>query len=329
MNNNRFHKGYDKLKKLTRDYCQRGNACIRARKYVSKSSFDKYKKATDKQKKLRQQVSRWGGDPLSTLDLLERKTSDTVFILGSGPSINDLTEDAWRVIRQNDSFAFNRFVAHSHTPTYYNSERVSVEWLETVVQERPDYRDHVLLMSNAKHFVDWHDASNFRRFENHRFTCPYIVGGALEILDKIFAVVYSNGLALRNGFYFHYRGSLSLVLSLCFLAGYRKIVMLGVDLTKYNYFFENTNQYTDDLSQRLRSELYCERIANPALYGRDQPHGTFSKTRHPTDRPIDEVVKLFNESVVLKNNRRLYVGSPNSELATFLPIYQFPPASFG
>lgn len=47
------------------------------------------------------------------------RTSDTLYIMGSGPSINGLTERQLSQIQTNDSMAFNYFIVHDLVPTFY------------------------------------------------------------------------------------------------------------------------------------------------------------------------------------------------------------------
>lgn len=47
------------------------------------------------------------------------RTSDTLYIMGSGPSINELTERELSQIQANDSMAFNWFIVHDLVPTFY------------------------------------------------------------------------------------------------------------------------------------------------------------------------------------------------------------------
>lgn len=47
------------------------------------------------------------------------RTSDTLYIMGSGPSINELTERQLSQIQTNDSMAFNWFIVHDLVPTFY------------------------------------------------------------------------------------------------------------------------------------------------------------------------------------------------------------------
>ena len=44
---------------------------------------------------------------MESLDLQRLKTSETIFVLGSAWSINDISEERWRVIGRHDTFGMN------------------------------------------------------------------------------------------------------------------------------------------------------------------------------------------------------------------------------
>lgn len=52
------------------------------------------------------------------------KTSNRLFILGSGPSINDLSENDWSIIRRHDSVGFNCWWLHDFIPTFYVAQEI-------------------------------------------------------------------------------------------------------------------------------------------------------------------------------------------------------------
>ena len=54
-----------------------------------------------------------------------RKKTDTLFILGSGASINELTQEQWGFIKQHDSVGFNNWVVHKFVPDFYMFEAVA------------------------------------------------------------------------------------------------------------------------------------------------------------------------------------------------------------
>ena len=72
----------------------------------------------------REVSSRTGLPLLETLDLTPLKSSDTVFLLGSGRSINEIREDRWQVIGRHDSIAMNFWLAHAFVPRIYLFENV-------------------------------------------------------------------------------------------------------------------------------------------------------------------------------------------------------------
>src|SRR4051794_32647194 len=57
--------------------------------------------------------------PLAELDLAAYKHSDTVFLLGSGPSINKISDARWHVIQQHDTWGFNFWCYHRVVPNLY------------------------------------------------------------------------------------------------------------------------------------------------------------------------------------------------------------------
>ena len=73
---------------------------------------------------------------LSTVDLAKYKRSDTLFILGTGPSINQISPERWRVIAQHNSLALNFWFYHSFVPTYYVVESSSYDGPRDTVTRR-------------------------------------------------------------------------------------------------------------------------------------------------------------------------------------------------
>ena len=53
------------------------------------------------------------------IDLTAYKRSDTLFVLGSGPSINRIPQERWRAIAAHDSVGFNFWPYHPFVPTFY------------------------------------------------------------------------------------------------------------------------------------------------------------------------------------------------------------------
>ena len=62
------------------------------------------------------------GPRITEYPLSDYKSSDKLFILGSGSSITDISDTQWAHIDEHDSFGLNRWPVHEFTPTYYTFE---------------------------------------------------------------------------------------------------------------------------------------------------------------------------------------------------------------
>ncbi|HLA81367.1 MAG TPA: hypothetical protein VJP78_07100, partial [Thermoleophilia bacterium] len=70
-----------------------------------------------------------GGYELLSLDeVRERKRSDTLFILGSGPSIRRVRPGQWEYLGQHESFGINFSLLLNIVPTYHLMEDGKVAW---------------------------------------------------------------------------------------------------------------------------------------------------------------------------------------------------------
>src|ERR1700732_770880 len=59
---------------------------------------------------------------LDELDLRKWQNSDTLFILGSGPSINQISSERWAAISHHDTIGFNFWLYHRFVPKIYFAE---------------------------------------------------------------------------------------------------------------------------------------------------------------------------------------------------------------
>ena len=57
---------------------------------------------------------------LNLTQLKEYKTSDRIYILGSGKSVLNINDKEWGEVDKHDSIGFNHWYVHSHEPTFYD-----------------------------------------------------------------------------------------------------------------------------------------------------------------------------------------------------------------
>ena len=67
-----------------------------------------------------------GVNTIDNLNVQEYKKSDTIFIMGSGSSINTISEDQWNIISKNDSLGLNFWIIHDFIPTFYCYEEPNI-----------------------------------------------------------------------------------------------------------------------------------------------------------------------------------------------------------
>ncbi|MGE5467651.1 MAG: hypothetical protein ACM3Y9_09535 [Ignavibacteria bacterium] len=194
-------------------------------------------------------VARFGLRPLDGNPLAAVKRSDTLFVLGSGDSINDLRPDEWAQIAAADSVGFNNWYLHDFVPSAFVTEpgsdrsQLALEYasiarryrdtstlillkdleryrpgeMAAVVQAMPaDLRPRLALS------WDWEPGE-----EN-----PERFAALLARLDRLGVMVRPYFPVMRK------RATVFFLVMLALRAGYRRIVLCGIDLNGSDYFYE-------------------------------------------------------------------------------------------
>lgn len=256
------------------------------------------------------------------LDIAALRRSDTVFILGSGSSVNDLNEADWDTIATSDSIGFNQWLIHSFVPTFYFVELgcSSLEhdryMVELLCRRLPDLGSMPIIVESKCWIRERSVAYKLpRQLSNrlyfyapsyHRTTSSPVLAWAM----RRSSASWKRGSGdLRT--MVHHRASLSAIVLFAFLAGYRDIVLVGVDLNT-PYYFWDTNK-----------ALLHGRPAPPS----DQTggvHATVDSSLNVAELslPIDDYLRLLDSSVLRPNGVTLHVASPSSQLCSFLPVYE-------
>ena len=87
------------------------------------------------------------GKPLKKLDHSKYASSDTVFIMATGSSINDYPESRWATIRAHNSIGMNFFLLHDHVPTYYVMENMHDNHRKLLSIRADDHANVPLILS--------------------------------------------------------------------------------------------------------------------------------------------------------------------------------------
>jgi hypothetical protein len=246
------------------------------------------------------------------------KMSDTLFVMGSGRSINTYSSDVWSEISTNDSFGFNLWLYQKLVPTYYmvevpHGENASITFhnLAEIAAAYAEVPKFIKLCEGPieAEFVFSKLSPEFRRnlyyVPLHRVDSqtPQEYDSLLEkILDqKVFRAAGNPSLQTFT------RASLTQIICFALEARYKKIVLCGVDLSTPDVFF-----HSDDfkIDERFRP------------WPRDQ-QGPIHSTADPNVDPLtmDKVVESLNRHLVAPMGSQLFVAKRSSGLYPMLPAY--------
>ena len=248
--------------------------------------------------------------------LLSDNKKDTIFILGSGSSINDITESQWLDIKKADTIGFNFWPIHEHVPTYYSFEvprdNVRKDILFKILNQRKkDYAQTIIILK------DYIDVSRNDIYK------------ILDIFEKVYLLNDVNiappkrklvERAIKYGVYFKkffkrynevpiifkMRASVSFNIMLAYELGYKNIVLCGIDLNNTKYFYEDEKYRLSGLPIPPTGQEGHIHKTNDIRYG---------------EVTITDAIVGINEQILKPQNVHLYIGSKKSALYPYLNYY--------
>lgn len=236
---------------------------------------------------------------------------DTIFILGSGYSINDITKEEWKKMEVvGDTLSFNYFfLGEFISITYHICGEITTNYgILFMMNKRKkaikSYYNKIfrnLYYKNTTFFLRYRiDHSlvpiamwallHFKAFKNKQ-VCLYginrYINKILNPSDDINAIS-------------HHSATLFDAINIAYLLGYKKIVLVGVDLYDQRYFWLKENETSEE---HLKEGSSCNDV-----------HGT-----------ADIVLRAMSiwKEYLEKKGIALYIYNPHSLLNDILPLYKF------
>ncbi len=232
-----------------------------------------------------------------------RKT-DTVIFYGCGHSINDITREDYKILKQYDSVSLNWFMYHDFiVPRFYyrgeNSGQVfGQKWKKLFNEKRDMYKNTTFLTKKDRHLdlrnvgVEQAYVLNFQ---------PAFSKTLLKRLgpEKAYKKCLKGFKIMPNKLYFFGRSTVCPMMVLLYQMGYKEIVLYGIDLSDRRYFWGDKNKA--DVHWRWNRE----RMPIPSVA--DIPHPNLDSTMY--------FVPYFNDNYMKGN---IYIGSKKSALSEHL-----------
>jgi hypothetical protein len=260
---------------------------------------------------IRERAGRHRYRELTTAQLVASRRSDTVFIFGSGYSLNAITAEHWSHIAAHDTFGFTAFTYQNWVRTDFHLIRGGVEgslvWRAyaedfcRTLNDNPRFADTTLILQGEY----------FAMFANQILGYGLIRPGTRIYRYRTRRGEGAPSLSFGDGIR-HAAGTLCDAVNVAVCMGWPNIVLAGVDLYDTRYFW-----LPPDETYGLDPETG---LLNPAAVNH---RGSTPADVHNTAR--NGVVRIMSEwRTFLERERgiRLSVFNPRSLLADVMPVYQ-------
>lgn len=274
-------------------------------------------------------IKRGLGTPLDRSILTRKKSSGTVFVLGSGSSINQISEPGWDVIDDHDSMGLNRWPIHDFVPTYLIFEIPALDagremrrqYWELLEIRKAGYEETQLILKDVDRFChtssvdvvpDWLTPGLMLSPD---IELPPLLGDSRDRFRTVLRYLNERDCLAQDGRIdklFKKRGSVSYTLFLATVLGYERIVLCGVDMVDSKYFWDEQ-----------RGRLNEEGIPTPEPHmerDSEEVHKTNDPSRHGIS--LEQIIYDIDEELLRPNGIELYTETKRSALHPKVPHFE-------
>lgn len=258
------------------------------------------------------------GIPLLSRDRLrDVKRTDTLFVLGSGSSINRINSSRWTTIGRYDSIGLNFWLVHPFVPTMYYFELLESHETDIIrdftaiaAQAASRYRNTFKIASEFHNGLRLLEGLNdeFRRNLWAHFSVPAYIDTDRQLRMSIKLLKLCGVFAPRTPPHnlFKHAGSLSTVLCLAAKMDYRRIVLCGIDLSSPEYFYQDRTLYPG--SGHVQSSI------------RTPKHESIMPKLYRNAYPADRIVAELKRQVLDPQGIEIFVENRSSALHPGIPV---------
>lgn len=249
---------------------------------------------------------------LSEGELSASRKSDTVFIFGSGYSLNGISPEEWRHFQYHDTLGFTGFVYQKWVRVDYHLIRGWVEAKAGALNWQAHTRDFADILNANEYF---NDTILIMQGEYLAQFCNGLIGHALlrpgtQIFRYKTARCSKNPTRQLKDGLSHTVGTLSDAVNFAYCNGWKHLVLVGVDLYDSRYFWLKEDETTG-----------VDKATGMLVPSRINHHGQrFDQTHNTARNGIVETLGRWRE-VFHQEGVRLSVYNPRSLLRDVLPPY--------
>ncbi len=198
------------------------------------------------------------------LDLRAVKRTETLFVLGSGSSINQISAARWEVISSHDSIGFNFWPIHPFVPNMFFLETIPPDhsygmfelFCRISRRRAKDYVGVIKVVTELRNALPTGRFAGSEEFLGPVYTLRTLPVAATSAAEFSYGLNFlrSKGFfnaAGRISYVFKQASTLSCLISLAIRMQYRTVVLCGVDLNHSEYFYQDANLYPETASLKF------------------------------------------------------------------------------
>ena len=235
------------------------------------------------------------------------KSSDTVFILAPGSSINDYKEDDFNFISTFDSIGINNFIIHDFVPDIYllETQNRNLNYFNIIKEQKSKFK-------NATFLYKGYASLSFKKLNNliqnlsdkPSFLKNFYIAkdaylkGEWSLINQQFYNMF-----FYNDYFYNYRSSLDYTILMAYKCGYKNVVLCGFDMTDRYFYSQNPSYAGITTKYNLCSNI---------------------NTIHNDESRKNKIIELLlSMNIKLKEERGggIFVYKKNMSLAEYLPLY--------
>ena len=277
--------------------------------------------------------SKNGYESFSLLDLQKHRKSDILFLLGSGPSINELNKSDWDKITSNDSWGFNFWFCHDFIPKKYflqspisnlnNPEHLNAldnMMTNMLMDKRKKYEKvKFFLRGDGVNDYRFHKTkigkTIFTQGFDYSFLPELIVSSKSRIPPKaIIRQMYLAGFFSKKNKLMpipKFGSTITELISFGLINGYKKIILCGIDMNDGGHFYDSNQYYKKYKYLKVLSDLNNSKNIHEHMD---------KNTRKYT---IKHIILELNNLAKEKFNAEIFVSSSTSSLYPEIRKYEF------
>jgi hypothetical protein len=234
-------------------------------------------------------------------ELYKVKGSDIAIFLGSGSSINRITNRQWEKINKVDTWTINNWVYHPFIPKFYHLEVKGIDKeiiLKRFLEKEKEYKNTYFIINKSKKLAL--DIVSTQK-NIYLYNLDIISDADLSKFNPEIKYKYKVSSDPNTLIAYNLSSSLILILDFLWRFGYEKVIFFGVDLYDSKYFWTDHLEYGETHCQYNHDHKKNKKV--------EQPHATFR---------IRDFVIWFSKEWMSKIDCEVFVGHKDTGLYPYL-----------